>query len=257
MMDPGDIRPSDVSAVGTQGLSTNSPQLIAAILNAAKAGMTPNDIFDTVMDALRAPAGTYHFQSLPSSPAIAGSDLTASLTSHPSVTPAGVVITVTNKIVGSTTVRGYPNNVTDSEGHNVLYSVPLYEVIVSGIDADGNPTSQSFSAIRFGVYNELNGPSVVGVNSGTFDLSWNGYLGGSWHVDGASNGGIFIHPGPADITQSYVGAIGCVEISGGGQWNEFNSFISSLGGTTGNISVTFQPVDTPPLTDSGRRFIYH
>jgi RHS repeat-associated protein len=86
----------------------------------------------------------------------------------------GPIITVTNSIVGSTYVKGYPNNVYDENGSAVLYEVPLYEIRVSGYD-EGNFVTQNFKAIRFGVYHNKQtgrGPSITKDYNGVYEGSW-------------------------------------------------------------------------------------
>jgi hypothetical protein len=127
----------------------------------------------------------------------------------------GIDITVTNTITGYTTVKGYPNQVLDADGNKVLYTVPLYKVIVSGLE-DGKKVSQTFNAIRFGVYNKTGGkaPFVTGVNSGTYNATWGtmSKLGEALYLEGAGNGNVWLHVGPVD---GYTpGANRCVEIFG-------------------------------------------
>ncbi|MBX2895771.1 MAG: hypothetical protein KF763_10035 [Cyclobacteriaceae bacterium] len=161
-------------------------------------------------------------------------------------TQGGISLVVTTNVVGSAYVKGYPVPVDDGLG-GIVYEVPIYEMTVSGTDLDGNAVSKSFNVIRYGVYNNQNGPSVVGINSGTYNLTWGSYLGGSWHVDGAGNGGVWVHKGPADVTKP-VGAIGCIELCGSGSWGSFNSYITGLGGSSAGLTITFAPSTPPPLT---------
>ena len=64
-----------------------------------------------------------------------------------------ITITVTDEIVGETEFQ--------SEGKT--YSTPLYKMIVSGNDVDGNLISEEFSVSRFGVKNgKLNPPLKAG-----------------------------------------------------------------------------------------------
>jgi hypothetical protein len=155
-----------------------------------------------------------------------------------------ITITVTSEITGEALLRAYPDRVRDEQGRTVAYKVPLYKVVVS----DGK-YAVNFKAIRYGVERHGNGtPKITGINSGSYIGEWGDYLGGI-HVDGAGNGGVWIHKGPAD---GYLGAaIDCVEIYGG-QWEAFRQTIEIYGGgsqtTVGKtIVIIFQPATPPPL----------
>lgn len=88
-------------------------------------------------------------------------------------------MTVGNEPTGTAYVRGYPVDVRDGQGRGIIFEVPTYAMTVSGTDAKGNAVSKTFTVLRYGVYNNKNGPSVVGTNSGTYNLTWGNYLGGA------------------------------------------------------------------------------
>src|SRR5208282_1979072 len=103
----------------------------------------------------------------------------------------GVTINVTNRQNGYAYVRGYPNRTYDN-GKTIAYKVPLYDV-----DVTYNGVTTTFQAIRFAVQTRGSSPIMQGVQSGeydvTFDPNYHPDFGGSWHVDGALNGGAFFH----------------------------------------------------------------
>jgi hypothetical protein len=129
----------------------------------------------------------------------------------------------------------------------------LYSATVSGTK-DGKAVSQTFSVIRYGVSTRSENPMVVGTNGGTYNLTWGAFLGGAWHVDGAGNGRVWINIGPRDVANSSIASEGCVEVCGPGGWNNFNTFINSLGGTSVPITVTFMQAQPPALQQSTRRY---
>lgn len=157
-----------------------------------------------------------------------------------------ITMTVGNTPTGTAYVRGYPNDVRDEQGLGIIYQVPTYDLTVSGTDANGNAVSRNFTVLRYGVYNNKNGPSVVGVNSGTYNLTWGtmSQLGQALHVDGAGNGKVWVHAGPVYLDRP-VGANGCVELCGPGAWTGFKTFVGGLG--NGPMTITFMPAVAPPL----------
>lgn len=167
--------------------------------------------------------------------------------------PEPIVITVTNEIVGHYNVRAYPDE-TYRGSQRVLYVVPLYKVTLTG-KIDGKKVTQTYTAIRYGVYNDIEekvGPEIRGVDSGTFSGSWGTMedgLGEAIHVDGASNGGVWIHVGPAE--NAAPGAIKFVLFWGangsGDEWNRFRFSVFDMGGGDSKgaglpISIIFQTV---------------
>lgn len=135
-------------------------------------------------------------------------------------TQSGVIIPVTDKIVGNTLVKAFPNNVFDESGKRVVYEVPLYEVRVSGYD-EGDLVSETFKAIRFAVYHNKmtgSGPFMTRDYEGIYAGQWEKHpkLGDEIRVMDAGNGHVLFHVGPAN---NYIpGANGCIEIFGSGQF---------------------------------------
>jgi RHS repeat-associated protein len=166
----------------------------------------------------------------------------------------GISITVTDNIVGSAWVKGYPDPVSDGNGSLVFYEVPTYEMIVSGVDNKGNPSSKTFSVIRFGVqHTGTSQPFMTGLtNAGTYDGTWGTMRSGmeGLHLEGASNGGVYIHAGPINNTY-LVGAIKCIELCGPGSWTGFNTYINSLGGRSVPTIITLEAAAMPPLVQKG------
>jgi len=128
--------------------------------------------------------------------------------------------------------------------------VPLYEVRVSGYD-EGNYISETFKAIRFGVYHNKKtgaGPFVTKDYAGVYSGRWEKHakLGDVIRVLGAGNGHVLFHVGPAN---AYVpGANGCVEIFGSGQFQYFQTFVNSLAVGAANNTIRFEPAAQPPLS---------
>jgi len=154
-------------------------------------------------------------------------------------------------------VVAYPlRTYSAATGNTLTYRVPLYKVIVSGTDSDGNPSTREYSATRFGVYNdEFTDPYVSGLSDGQgpYSLSWNTHYGGSWQIMGLFNGDgletYYIHNGASGPNVA-VQAIGCVGVAGPGAMVDFNSYVMGLSGTSGsgvNATVTFLPAGVPPL----------
>jgi|GEM_PF-5689280 len=164
----------------------------------------------------------------------------------------GVTINVTNRQNGYAYVRGYPNRTYDN-GKTIAYKVPLYDVDVT---YDGVTTT--FQAIRFAVQTRGSSPMMQGVQSGeydvTFDPNYHPDFGGSWHVDGALNGGVFFHNGPPQL--NWVGAgEGCIQVFGPNCWTDFNGLLNQYAPPGSGVSVraTFEYAPLPPVV---RGFTY-
>ena len=142
-----------------------------------------------------------------------------------------VLIKVTNQSFGTGTVRAYPDGKAD-----VLYEVPLYKIVVEGTDSNGKPVTKDFKAYRFGVQLDarrgVKAPRVVGLSDAqTYVLSWS-YITTMKQMAWRVYAGFFIHKGPDFPATSNWGSIGCVEISGPGEWYRFNKTIADLSGTS-------------------------
>jgi RHS repeat-associated protein len=130
-------------------------------------------------------------------------------------------IEVTDEIVGEQVIKDYPS---DKGGR---YKTPLYKVVVSGTDADGNVISKEFKAIRFGVKTNSSGlKSIVTLKAGTYvikDFLPNQYSNtGAFHI----KGDYLIH---LNSINGADGNNGCIAISGGrSMWNQFKSYVTQL-----------------------------
>jgi RHS repeat-associated protein len=168
-----------------------------------------------------------------------------------------IKVIVTNNVVGYSLSYGYPDPVLDQSGKGIMYTIPVYEVIVAG-SKNGKMNYASFTALRFGVSTKYTGlPHVVGVESGNFSLTWNASAwtpSGGWHINGTGGKDLeYIHAGPSDWVGHAYPVIGCVAIGGNGEWNAFNNFISSL--DPAPVSLRVQSASTPALIDSGHRYL--
>jgi len=157
-------------------------------------------------------------------------------------------IEVTDEIVGETTIHGYPY----SDGST--YKTPLYKVIVSGKDADGNVISKEFKAIRFGVKVKSDGlKKTVFLAAGSYTIkdflaNYCYNTGGFW-----IKGDYLIH---LSSVNSADGNNGCIAIAGGkAVWTQFKEYIAKLtfnsdlsgAARAGSIKLTIEPAKTPKL----------
>lgn len=166
-----------------------------------------------------------------------------------------IKVEIMDEIVGYTTVKSFKYRSAD-EGGVILWQVPLYKVRVSGQDDEGRQVSRDFKAVRFGVQRNSTGdPFIIGITSGTFNLSASSYMGGSYHIDGAMRNDIaYIHKGNPGAV-SHASYIGCVDISGPGSSGAFTNFMTQLGFAGVGANVIFHTAATPPLVDSGHRWV--
>jgi RHS repeat-associated protein len=174
----------------------------------------------------------------------------------------GVTVTVTDKIVGTGTLIGYPADASEDRGqrNGQKYELPLYDVIVSGTDENGTTIERHFSAFRYGIKltdadKKKGRPAqVVGLSQKqSYKLQWTfmPHFGeNAWNITGA----FYIHRGP-DIPKSDWGSNGCIEISGNKGWDNFTNTIHGLTGTNDDsliskqklLTVVIQPCIKPPL----------
>jgi hypothetical protein len=157
-------------------------------------------------------------------------------------------IDVTDEIVGEQTIKDYPS---DKGGR---YKTPLYKVVVSGTDADGNVISKDFKAIRFGVKTNSDGTKTTAfLASGTYTLK-------DFYSDFYDKSGVFHIKGDYLIHINSLnrsdGNNGCIAIAGGRSvWYQFKSYISQLtfnsdlsnAARSGNIRLNIQYASTPKL----------
>lgn len=163
-----------------------------------------------------------------------------------------VKIVITNNKVGEGLVRAYP------QSNNKEYIVPLYDCYIEGKMENGTTKKEYFSVIRFGVQRDESkniAPKVVGLkDKQTHILNWVNYMGGSWQV----YGNWLIHEGAENPSVEAWGALGCIEVTGKGEWSRFNNVIRSLSGETSlsdiskakTLSVHYEAVsERPPLIE--------
>jgi hypothetical protein len=113
-----------------------------------------------------------------------------------------------------------------------LYVVPLYKMVVAGKDRHTKESLQiEFNCIRFGVQYDQEkkvGPRVVGLaESQSHFLTWHKSpsLGWVWQI----YGNFLVHEGAKNPRKEAWGALGCIEITGPGKWNEFLGLLVYLG----------------------------
>jgi len=155
-----------------------------------------------------------------------------------------VEIVVTNNIVEHYEARSYPDEQRDKKGFYALYRVPVYDILVNGIDDKGNPNSMKFMAPRFMPY--FNNPKTpthyatknwvnAGLSSGrTIIISkykmdyevQNRYSPGRGAI--VLHKAFYIHAGPADLLNYGFGSAGCIEIIG--NFEDFKKTIATLSG---------------------------
>ncbi|MFK8100946.1 MAG: RHS repeat-associated core domain-containing protein [Saprospiraceae bacterium] len=149
-----------------------------------------------------------------------------------------VKLIVTNETVGEAHVSGYSH---DNGRTDNVFKVPLYKMILEGIDVNGEKVSREFSVIRFGIlqYHTGEKASVVGLaDRQTHNISqWRpDYLDGlvdatpgAWRV----MGGHLLHDGADNPTaENAWGAIGCVEVCGENGFGRLNWLVRKFTGTS-------------------------
>lgn len=168
--------------------------------------------------------------------------------------PRAVIVKVTGQKSGIGTLRAYPDG-----AKNILYQVPLYKVVVEGVDASGRAAAKTFNAYRFGIQLDasrgVNSPRVVGLaDKQSHHLKWN-YITTMKEMAWRVYSGFFIHRGPASPATSDWGSIGCVEISGSGEWERFNNSVKAFAGsnslakigTSNLLKAVYDAAPRPPL----------
>jgi hypothetical protein len=116
--------------------------------------------------------------------------------------------------------------------------------------------TESFKVIRFGVLDRgMDAPVVVGLtDKKPYTLRRSDYMskkGGSWQI----TGNYLIHDGADDPSWDAWGAIGCIEITGKGEWQHFESLVAELSGTPdvwlitsrGTLHLDIDAAALPPL----------
>lgn len=143
-----------------------------------------------------------------------------------------VRIVITSREIGEGLVRAYPDSNTKE------YIVPLYECYIEGKTESGIKKTEYFKVIRFGIQRDEGKniePKVVGLkDKQTHVLTWVNYMEGSWQV----YGNWLIHEGAENPSIQAWGALGCVEVTGRGEWRRFNDVIRSLSGDTNMLTIS-------------------
>jgi hypothetical protein len=164
-----------------------------------------------------------------------------------------VTIRVTAQTDGKATVSAYPDG-----PRTVLYEVPLYKVLVEGLDAKGAAVKKEFKALRFGVQldaqRKVTSPRIVGLaDAQRHQLKWD-YITTMKEMAWRVYAGFFIHRGPDDPASSDWGSIGCVEVSGKGEWDRFNQSIADFTGvpvasfaTVKTVAASYDAANRPAL----------
>ena len=142
-----------------------------------------------------------------------------------------ILIEVTDEIVGSTNLRGYPNNSGD-------YEVPTYKMTVTGKDMYGDTYTDNYEVVRFGIKDVGKGAMVVGMNPGKYVVrAYNakaiGGLGG-FQISGK----YFIHIGSTGKTSNFDGNNGCIAILRNSNFNtSYSSFYVSIFNFSGGTNI--------------------
>ena len=167
------------------------------------------------------------------------------------MTEKRVEIVVTNTIVGNYEARSYPSDQIDKDGYYPLYRVPVFKIIVTGIDTSGSKKAYEFMAPRFMPY--FNDPlkpkphyrTKGWVNSGLsaqrtivvtrYNQSYevqNRYSPGKGAI--VIQDTFYIHAGPASLLEYGFGSAGCIEIIG--NYDNFKNAIAELSGVSKTTS---------------------
>ena len=153
-----------------------------------------------------------------------------------------------------------------------IYTIPTYNLIVSGTDVSGRRVQYDFEVLRFGIQFKkgFSSPRVVGLaDSQTHVIKdWLPHYTvhsaasverGAWQV----TGNFLIHDGPDDPTSEVYASIGCIEICHGPRgFDRFNNLLITLSGPKShsraerlkeigharNMSITYLRATRPPLS---------
>jgi hypothetical protein len=195
-----------------------------------------------------------------------------------------VDIVVTNTVVSSYEARSYPHEQMDAKGFYNLYRVPVFEILVTGTDADGKKKSLEFRAPRFMPYfNDPTRPSHhykakgwlnAGLSSArrvTVSRYREDYAVQNRYSPGRGaivvKDSFYIHAGPSSLSDVGFGSAGCIEIIG--NYDTFKQSIADLSGlspmpadaaiqqlvNSRKLIVTIQAATTPDIkTNFTRKF---
>lgn len=177
-----------------------------------------------------------------------------------------IELVVGNKQINTGFTWAYP-----AGQHHGIFLIPIYELTVSGKNAEGQNLSRKFEVFRFGVScpTAKSQPKVVGLaDSQTHVIkAWlpnytvhsaSSLEKGAWQVYDS----FLIHDGPDDPKKEIYASIGCVEICNGPQgFDDFNDFLIQLSGASAssraeqlkqigqasNMRITYLKAARPPL----------
>lgn len=141
---------------------------------------------------------------------------------------------VGSKPIGTAVTWAYP------DGGAEYYSIPTYELTVSGKDSGGGALGRKFEVLRFGVHQKgkRGQPTVVGLADHQVHVikAWlpdytvhsaSSPEKGAWQVYES----FLIHDGPDDPHRQVYASIGCIEICGGPNgFVDFNDYLIQLSG---------------------------
>jgi hypothetical protein len=185
-----------------------------------------------------------------------------------------IQLTLTAETKGSYILAGFVSSRTHPHGHGRTenrFRVPLYKLIVEGLDNDKNKIIREYWVVKFGVRdNPDEKPKLESLKAGEYPIkSWlSEYLGGSgaWVV----NRPFYIHDGQNN-SQDAWGGLGCIELvgttdDGTDKFMNFNYLMRKLSGTKLSaenkankdkahyeiakhqlITIIIEPAPNPPL----------
>lgn len=169
-----------------------------------------------------------------------------------------VKILVSAKEVGKYEARSYPEDSLTDQDWIELYEVPVYQIVLSGVDDDGADQTFEFQAPRFmPYYNDPKNPDTdygargwlsAGLSSAR-SISVSTYIAdyeihnrhSSFRGAIVMQGAFYIHGGPETVDDVGFGSAGCIEIIG--NFNIFKLRIASLSGSS--HYATIKASDTP------------
>ncbi|WP_312083543.1 hypothetical protein [Epilithonimonas hominis] len=158
-------------------------------------------------------------------------------------------IEVTDEIVGSTVLKGYPY------GDDQLYETPLYKMTISGTDQNGNAISHDYKVTRFGIKVGSNGvEKIQTLAAGKYTLK-------DFHSNVNIPLGVFRISGPYLLhlgnINTPMGNNGCIAVYGGRvAWQSFLNDIASMSGSNnynavasgGHINMNINYAPTPKIS---------
>jgi hypothetical protein len=146
-----------------------------------------------------------------------------------------ITLEVGSTPIGTALTWAYPHG----QSHG-FFTIPTYELVVSGTDDEHQPVSRSFEVFRFGVKCDRGEePHVVGfaeeqahaikawipnfaVHRAAFSET------GAWRI----HDHFLIHDGPDDPQHEAYAAVGHIEVCGPRGFDKFNDFVIQLSGST-------------------------